>query len=216
MMLSVLRRLVAVAPVVSLLLFVATVAVWILHYPFWLSWITQRPLTRHRVGFNGYSLFWLREDDVSEAQILAALSQAKTNPEKPGWAGLQRSEVTLGLDGTPGTETDGVYYYIGRGTISLHLDSQRWYFVSLSQPLGNWWEIDVTWWLPTLTFLFLPAIAVRRLVRKANGFVHNWFSRPDGLCVNCRYNLTGNTSGTCPECGTAIPTGERTRNKTPR
>jgi hypothetical protein len=24
-------------------------------------------------------------------------------------------------------------------------------------------------------------------------------------CLNCSYNLTGNTSGTCPECGTPLP-----------
>jgi len=27
-----------------------------------------------------------------------------------------------------------------------------------------------------------------------------------GLCPTCRYNLTGNTSGVCPECGSATPT----------
>ncbi len=26
----------------------------------------------------------------------------------------------------------------------------------------------------------------------------------DGLCPRCSYNLTGNTSGVCPECGTAV------------
>ena len=26
-----------------------------------------------------------------------------------------------------------------------------------------------------------------------------------GLCRACGYNLTGNTSGVCPECGTPIP-----------
>ena len=26
-----------------------------------------------------------------------------------------------------------------------------------------------------------------------------------GLCVHCGYNLTGNTSGVCPECGEALP-----------
>ena len=25
-----------------------------------------------------------------------------------------------------------------------------------------------------------------------------------GYCVNCEYNLTGNESGVCPECGTKI------------
>lgn len=39
-------------------------------------------------------------------------------------------------------------------------------------------------------------------------------SRPEqrrrrGLCVTCAYDLTGNTSGTCPECGTPIPQPSR-------
>ena len=25
-----------------------------------------------------------------------------------------------------------------------------------------------------------------------------------GLCIKCQYNLTGNVSGVCPECGTAV------------
>ena len=43
-----------------------------------------------------------------------------------------------------------------------------------------------------------------------------WWERPGvvaevrrrrGQCVRCGYDLTGNTSGTCPECGTAAATG---------
>ena len=30
-----------------------------------------------------------------------------------------------------------------------------------------------------------------------------------GLCQTCSYHLTGNTSGTCPECGNAIPVDRR-------
>ncbi len=30
----------------------------------------------------------------------------------------------------------------------------------------------------------------------------------NGLCSKCAYDLTGNTSGRCPECGTEIPAGE--------
>ena len=32
---------------------------------------------------------------------------------------------------------------------------------------------------------------------------------PPGFCERCGYNLTGNVSGRCPECGTAIVTEEK-------
>jgi hypothetical protein len=31
--------------------------------------------------------------------------------------------------------------------------------------------------------------------------------KPEGLCQNCEYNLAGNVSGICPECGTPVPGG---------
>ncbi len=34
------------------------------------------------------------------------------------------------------------------------------------------------------------------------------FSQNSALCGQCSYNLTGNTSGICPECGWVIPVGE--------
>jgi len=33
----------------------------------------------------------------------------------------------------------------------------------------------------------------------------NKFEVTNPRCSKCRYDLTANTSGTCPECGTAIP-----------
>ncbi len=34
-------------------------------------------------------------------------------------------------------------------------------------------------------------------------------ARDCGYCLKCDYNLTGNISGVCPECGTAIPESGR-------
>ncbi len=45
-------------------------------------------------------------------------------------------------------------------------------------------------WLPIVFWINL------RVVRRLN--------RAKGLCVKCGYNLTGNESGTCPECGLAV------------
>ncbi len=35
------------------------------------------------------------------------------------------------------------------------------------------------------------------------------FQHPYPFCLNCEYNLTGNTTGVCPECGEAVDSGWR-------
>ncbi len=58
------------------------------------------------------------------------------------------------------------------------------------------WSAIIPFWLPTtISFIFLaPAI----------GWAISRRRMSDGHCSQCHYNLTGNESGTCPECGTAI------------
>jgi predicted Zn-ribbon and HTH transcriptional regulator len=35
---------------------------------------------------------------------------------------------------------------------------------------------------------------------------HGWrLAGTEGMCAECGYNLTGNVSGRCPECGEAAP-----------
>lgn len=71
--------------------------------------------------------------------------------------------------------------------------------------------VDVEWWPRTITFtnvaqfiyipLWMPLVislipfCVYRLKYKTQ----------TGHCKQCNYDLTGNESGTCPECGTTIP-----------
>ena len=43
-----------------------------------------------------------------------------------------------------------------------------------------------------------PAVAFFR------GPVRRWRRRKNGWCVACGYDLTGNVSGVCPECGRVI------------
>ena len=49
-------------------------------------------------------------------------------------------------------------------------------------------------WFVSLVFAILPLLRFSRVLRPT----------PKGLCSACGYNLTGNISGTCPECGTKI------------
>jgi hypothetical protein len=49
-----------------------------------------------------------------------------------------------------------------------------------------------------LAFITYPTIAF------ICGPLRRWRRRRKGLCLKCAYNLTGNVSGVCPECGKAI------------
>jgi len=58
----------------------------------------------------------------------------------------------------------------------------------------------VSWnaYLPLWLLLLVAAVAT---------FILFWLDRrriPPGHCQTCAYNLTGNVSGRCPECGTAV------------
>ena len=64
---------------------------------------------------------------------------------------------------------------------------------SVSLKTGKFISISV----PLAPFLPLVAIATAVLWRLDRGV-------PPGYCQECRYNLTGNVSGVCPECGTKV------------
>jgi hypothetical protein len=62
-------------------------------------------------------------------------------------------------------------------------------------------SVVVPYWLPCLLAGLAPAAWGRaRLVRSRRA--------RRGLCLSCGYDLTGNASGTCPECGVPAPRRE--------
>jgi hypothetical protein len=76
------------------------------------------------------------------------------------------------------------------------------FFISMSIKPAPEVVVRFPLWLPVILFAFLPIrafirgpIARRRLRRR----------RDLGQCIGCGYDLTGNVSGVCPECGAAIP-----------
>jgi len=58
--------------------------------------------------------------------------------------------------------------------------------------------VIVPLWIVFILFATYPTIAFIR------GPVRRWRRRRKGLCLKCGYNLTGNVSGVCPECGSKI------------
>ena len=90
---------------------------------------------------------------------------------------FRRADVPIDLPQVPGEVGSAVHYY--------EMFSEC---------------LTVPYWFLCAIAAVLPAIWLRRY----------WRDRrvpSDGMprCAKCEYNLTGNVSGICPECGTAIP-----------
>jgi hypothetical protein len=79
-------------------------------------------------------------------------------------------------------------FYFGTSRLYTPPDSTNFHAKDAAVPL---------WFIAVLTGVFpgLRALNWLRSPRRA---------RP-GFCAKCGYNLTGNTSGVCPECGTPVP-----------
>jgi hypothetical protein len=59
-------------------------------------------------------------------------------------------------------------------------------------------NLQLPLWHSSVLLALYPTIAfIRSSIRR-------WRRRGHGLCVKCSYDLTGNESGVCPECGTRI------------
>ena len=63
------------------------------------------------------------------------------------------------------------------------------------------WRVCCPLWVPFLIFAAYPTVALVR------GPLRRCRRRRKGLCVECGYDLTGNVSGVCPECGTEAESG---------
>ena len=63
--------------------------------------------------------------------------------------------------------------------------------------ITGWGRIGVPYWFVAVVFLLLPGVRLGRWCSKR-------FALGSGHCRVCKFNLTGNISGICPECGTGI------------
>jgi hypothetical protein len=116
-----------------------------------------------------------------------------------------------------GYHRDYVWVWIGSGAILVNTTTPDfpfliegfwepgWSFFTNPRPyLAQWLtygpvvpgenarQLCIPLWLPLLPLLALAALLIYR----------DRTRRSPGHCPKCNYNLTGNTSGRCPECGT--------------
>lgn len=95
-------------------------------------------------------------------------------------------------------------------------DRRGWYFRSAYDWCVGPLFIMTVKWPPYVTCVAagfplwpLPfALAVYPALVLLRGPVSRYRRRRQGRCVRCGYNLTGNRSGVCPECGTRLPSGD--------
>jgi hypothetical protein len=78
-----------------------------------------------------------------------------------------------------------------------------WYLRDSDHSNSRVWNVSVPPWFLVCVSAVLPVLWILRRKRK-----------PPGRCPACGYSLTGNTSGTCPECGTPVP--KEPADKSPR
>lgn len=83
---------------------------------------------------------------------------------------------------------------VSRSELRMPSPLWSWGFKRYSPSGGYWGGIDVPLWAP-VAVLGVTALWLWYLDRP----------RPPGACPKCGYDLTGNTTGICPECGKAGP-----------
>jgi hypothetical protein len=61
-------------------------------------------------------------------------------------------------------------------------------------------------WVLEVSLAYISALALSYPITIfVRGTVRRYRRQRQGCCLKCGYNLTGNVSGTCPECGRKLP-----------
>ena len=96
-----------------------------------------------------------------------------------------------------------------RSLVLVTLIALAWF---VAGPLG--YRRPYAWWmhfllgLVTLPFIAANAIVVQLIVDEYIGSGRHARWRREGRCSECGYDLTGNISGVCPECGSNAPASD--------
>lgn len=111
-----------------------------------------------------------------------------------------RGNLSLGIPATVWKSPHDLSYWRSTGSWSL---SEHWDYLTYRH---RGWEvvavIELHGLILNLSLGLILSLATYALFRR------RLFRSKAGHSPQCRYDLTGNTSGVCPECGLLIPTQE--------
>ncbi len=111
------------------------------------------------------------------------------------WIRIQLADARLLVD------RSGISYETQQATVDFLADLLR----PTPRSFGGFsWtatRLDCPRWASIALVLLIALHPVRALVR---GPIRRWNRRRHGLCSECAYNLRGNVSGRCPECGNSF------------
>jgi hypothetical protein len=80
--------------------------------------------------------------------------------------------------------------------VSAELTQDERQYLLTTKPIM--WAIALPIWALSFLFFAYPIVALIR------GPLRRWCRRRGCLCIGCGYDLTGNVSGACPECGSPV------------
>ncbi len=113
------------------------------------------------------------------------------------WLGFAFPGTLFGLKATFGTLFIGTWNEPGLQL--LHTDLRV--LLGSAPPIWSWWHFG---WDSSIPAVQCPIWFLFLLLALPTGYLfwsdHRKRGKP-GHCAACGYDLTGNTSGTCPECG---------------
>ena len=76
--------------------------------------------------------------------------------------------------------------------------SHGFFSLPRGRPVVRGWRLDIHLWVVSLVCGAYPLLTL------VHGPVRRWRRRRNGQCVRCGYNLFGNETGMCPECGNKL------------
>jgi hypothetical protein len=173
-----------ITAVVSLLLCLATVAVWV----------------RSHYFLDGITVLQWHSLHVESLAGSGCLGWSAD--ESPPWNAKPLPPMHVFIRGKPylesGYDMEVMKWHVaGVGYLSVDIPLASG---QVAKPRG----LIVPYWLPASCTAMMPALwLIARLRNRSKRLV--------GRCATCGYNLTANTSGVCPECGTDVLRGLGTK-----